>query len=377
VPFDLFILDEDGNNIYEESLLDSKISSLYTDTSLGVDPEDIDIDGGAYVDQYSSHAPEELIPGRTYDTLDITVKTFATLCNTTTYSDWVSNTAFYVETIDVLDGGSGYSNANVVVTVVGSAVSTATANAVLDSNGTITSITIISSGLGYTEIPNIVITGGNLVAANAVARLSQNTYSTFDYRIFKDMNDNWQYAAETTTANSILADEISITSNAIGLVDSSAFFTPNVALAIPGVVFINGERITYWENDTSTNTLKQIRRGTAGTAAAAHDVNSVVINGSINATVPQSQYWTWTPTANVQLTTTSGNLATWYANVPYFRSEIWYNQGIYDAYLTTEDTDETLVDESNISLIADSKVRYATDGNGLFASDKVQAIFIK
>jgi len=383
-PFDLFILDEDGNNIYEESILDSKISSLYTDTSLGVDPEDIDIDGGAYVDQYSSHAPEELIPGRTYDTLDLTVKTFATLCNTTAYSDWVSNTAFYVETIDVLDGGSGYSSSNVVVTVVGNAVSTATANAVLDSNGTITSITVISSGLGYTEIPNIVITGGNLVAANAVARLSQNTYSTFDYRIFKDMNDNWQYAAITATANSTLVNAMTITSNTISLVDSSGFYIPDVDQAIPGVVFINGERITYWENDTATNTLKQIRRGTAGTGAVAHAVNSEVVNGSINSTVPRSQYWIWEPSANTSLITTSGNVAVWYANTSYFRSEIWYNQGL-SVYSLSEEYPEALpldeipylMTESNSSIVTNQEFSTATDGNGLYASDKVQAVFIK
>ena len=51
---------------------DSIITSRYTDV-LGISPSDIDIDGGAYVDTYSSHAPEELLPGRMYDTLSISV----------------------------------------------------------------------------------------------------------------------------------------------------------------------------------------------------------------------------------------------------------------------------------------------------------------
>lgn len=40
---------------------------------LGTRPEDIDITGGKFVDQYSSHAPEETVPGRVFDSLDIEV----------------------------------------------------------------------------------------------------------------------------------------------------------------------------------------------------------------------------------------------------------------------------------------------------------------
>ena len=44
---------------------------------LGIDPESIIIDGAGFVDTYNSHAPEELIPGRVYDTLDMEVYTHA------------------------------------------------------------------------------------------------------------------------------------------------------------------------------------------------------------------------------------------------------------------------------------------------------------
>jgi len=68
----------------DTSILDSNIYSQYTDTALGTRPEDINIAGGAYVDTYSSHAPEELIPGRMYDALEIRV-----------FSNNTSNTAAY------------------------------------------------------------------------------------------------------------------------------------------------------------------------------------------------------------------------------------------------------------------------------------------
>ena len=55
--------------------LDTVIQSNYVDTSLGLRPEDIVVDGGKYVDTYSSHAPQELIPGRIFDSLNIQVYT--------------------------------------------------------------------------------------------------------------------------------------------------------------------------------------------------------------------------------------------------------------------------------------------------------------
>lgn len=73
--FDNVDYDADGNPILSESVIDSIIQSTYLDSALGTRPEDIDVDGGAYVDRYSSHAPEEMIPGSTFDTLDMRVFT--------------------------------------------------------------------------------------------------------------------------------------------------------------------------------------------------------------------------------------------------------------------------------------------------------------
>jgi hypothetical protein len=73
--YDNIDYDEDGNPILSENSIDTIIRSEYLDTALGTRAEDIDVDGSAYVDTYSSHAPEELVPGRTYDTLDMRVYT--------------------------------------------------------------------------------------------------------------------------------------------------------------------------------------------------------------------------------------------------------------------------------------------------------------
>jgi hypothetical protein len=47
--FDALSVDEDGTYIISEAILDSKIESLYTDSSLGLRPEDIIVDGDNYI----------------------------------------------------------------------------------------------------------------------------------------------------------------------------------------------------------------------------------------------------------------------------------------------------------------------------------------
>lgn len=73
--FDTVEYTEDGIPLVSQNALDTVIKSSYTDSSLGTRAEDINVDGGEYVDRYSSHAPEELVPGITFDTLDLKVYT--------------------------------------------------------------------------------------------------------------------------------------------------------------------------------------------------------------------------------------------------------------------------------------------------------------
>ena len=64
------------DNSNEDSLsIDTNITSEFTDNLLGQRPEDITIDGGKFIDTYSSHAPEELVPGQVIDSLQMNVFT--------------------------------------------------------------------------------------------------------------------------------------------------------------------------------------------------------------------------------------------------------------------------------------------------------------
>jgi hypothetical protein len=74
-PFDNIAFGPEGRVTYDPAILDAVYESSYLDTYLGTRSTDVNVDGGAYVDTYSSHAPEELVPGAEFDTLDLRVYT--------------------------------------------------------------------------------------------------------------------------------------------------------------------------------------------------------------------------------------------------------------------------------------------------------------
>jgi hypothetical protein len=74
-PYDNFSFDELGRPTYDTSILDARYSSAYTDIFLGTRATDINVDGSEYIGVFSSHAPEELVPGSEFDTLDMRVFT--------------------------------------------------------------------------------------------------------------------------------------------------------------------------------------------------------------------------------------------------------------------------------------------------------------
>jgi hypothetical protein len=53
-----------------------------------------------------------------------------------------------------------------------------------------------------------------------------------------------------------------------------------------GIITINGERITYRNRDTVSNTVSGLRRGTAGTAAASHTSGTAVYDMNLNNLLP-------------------------------------------------------------------------------------------
>lgn len=84
----------------------------------------------------------------------------------------------------------------------------------------------------------------------------------------------------TVATTTQLAQPLGQYDDVIYLVDASTQGEPNLAANIWGVLTVNGERIMYRERDTVNNTISSLLRGTAGTAAASHDIGSTVYSGT-------------------------------------------------------------------------------------------------
>jgi hypothetical protein len=66
--------------------------------------------------------------------------------------------------------------------------------------------------------------------------------------------------------------------------DASVLPTPNASANVPGVLFIDKERIEYFTK--SGNTLGQLRRGTLGTGIKEHGSGTEVVDASGTQTIP-------------------------------------------------------------------------------------------
>ena len=83
-PFDNLDFGPEGLPTYSTDILDVIYESSFVDSYLGIRATDINVEGGEFIDTYSSHAPEELVPGSEFDTLDLKVYTRPG-------SDWSNN----------------------------------------------------------------------------------------------------------------------------------------------------------------------------------------------------------------------------------------------------------------------------------------------
>ena len=185
--------------------LDSNIYSTYLDSNLGIRPQDINIVGGAYVDAYSSHAPEELIPGRMYDAMEIRV-----------FSNTAGNTA------------------------------------------------------------------------------------TYGYRVFQPMSANIVYTRISANATTLLSSNLNLVDDEILVTDASKLPTPGTEQGNPGIVFINGERIYYYQKYD----FAKMSTAIAWTANTDVPLNTLVVLNS-NVYLTKGNVYananTYVNSANVQL----------------------------------------------------------------------------
>lgn len=113
----------------------------------------------------------------------------------------------------------------------------------------------------------------------------------FGFRQFKDVLNRTHYKRLGDKYVYKLAKDLSMFDKEILIDDATTIPAPDKSSKIPGIVFINGERIEYLIK--TGNILKQITRGTLGTGVASvHESGSDVFDQGIQQTAPYSDYVT-------------------------------------------------------------------------------------
>ena len=243
-PFDNISYDAEGLPTYDPAILDARYSSAYLDPYLGLRPTDINVVGGGYIDTFSSYAPEELVPGSEFDTLDFRVYTRPIT---------IHSGDGFTTTFAAPDGAT-----EVVVTV--------------DN-------VVLTPGIDYTyEFGVATLAIPPAVGAQIVVLESNPESAGLAFRIFQDMRGvqvTYRITPGTTTT---LTQDLLITDDIIHVDNAGALAQPNLSANRWGVLTVDAERIMYRELDTVTNTVSGLLRGTAGTAVAAHSAGATVYN---------------------------------------------------------------------------------------------------
>ena len=107
----------------------------------------------------------------------------------------------------------------------------------------------------------------------------------FGFRIFKDMLNRYHYKRLNKDNEYELQQPLNYYDQTIQVKDATGLESPNRALGLPGVVWIDKERIEYFSLDG--NNLRQLRRGTLGTGIKeTYPVNTRVIGQGIEENIP-------------------------------------------------------------------------------------------
>ena len=245
-------------NLTIDTLLDSNIASFYKDTALGTRPEDINIVGGAYVDGYSSHAPEELIPGRVFDSLEMRV-----------FTNNASNTATYgFREFQPMRGNIEFYR--------------------ISSNST----TTLSANLSITDIDIYVNDASVLPDPGAVVGIPGEVFINGELIHYYQKYDSTKIlTADPWTPNTEFA-----TDHLIAHSGNTYLVLANVYAN--STAYINSSNV----RQVFVNTLSQLRRGVDGTGAAnLHLTGTKVVDSSLVQVLPNTapKFTTLSGTFNV------------------------------------------------------------------------------
>lgn len=139
---------------------------------------------------------------------------------------------------------------------------------------------------------------GSKIVINTINPINYST-NILAYRIWKDIFDRQSLQRITRFFRTRLAQPLNYFDTSIHVEDGSVLFSPNPSKNIPGVVFIDSERIEFFVKNG--NELTQLRRGTYGTGTPWYsDAGTLVYDSSMrqNMSTEERSYIQHIPSSN-------------------------------------------------------------------------------
>jgi len=138
----------------------------------------------------------------------------------------------------------------------------------------------LSEGQDYTVDGQYLIYTKGAIGAEQVMVITEFTQSqtpeAISFRIFQDMAGNQTTYRITEDTTTYLTQEVTATDDVIHVKNAANLSEPVLDTGYFGIITIDGERILYRVRDITNNIVSGLHRGTAGTAAASHEINADV-----------------------------------------------------------------------------------------------------
>jgi hypothetical protein len=247
----------------------------------GLRPGEMDIDGGAFVDTNNVYGPEELVPGRVFETVDIQV--YSTDGVGVCYRQFF-NIAGEVEFLRIADSASTRTTADLE--------RTDTFIELTDVAGLYTPVPTVNSMQSLTADTTAVTADATDITADQTTYVdyvfvSSNSFNVpgLDATELLGVGIKIQFTEGSTLTYGVVASSVYDGTNTLvtmGMEGGDLLTGGITEIGIvsgytnPGVLFINGERITYYgigETDAQhpfpdmpANSVWQLMRGTQGTS---------------------------------------------------------------------------------------------------------------
>ncbi len=112
----------------------------------------------------------------------------------------------------------------------------------------------------------------------------ESPYEKYSFRMLKALNNEWSYSRISNDAKTVLVSDITPESEYIVVEDATKLSGVDITFRRPGIIFIGGERIEYYE--ANGNVLGKLVRGTLGTGAGSYTAGTIVMDADPVQTIP-------------------------------------------------------------------------------------------